>query len=306
MDAPTVRTRPPRTATDIGNRSPARGSLKGMRSFLRVIAVLGVALLVVGCSDDDQAVSAGGEGDAAIEGEFVATGVQEAGDAKQLVEGTTIRLRLEDGTLTASAGCNSIAGDASIDDAVLRVTAVSTTEMGCDAPRHSQDEWLAGVLSSEPTVERTDDGFVLRADDVVITFVDESIVEPDVPLVGTTWIADGFIEGGGPDGAVSSAPGDPASVVFADNGFVTGDDGCNGFGYGGEAGADPTDGIRYEVTNDHISFSGSAVSTLIGCPDHDPARFYAILSGSVTWTIDGDNLTLLAPDGSGVMYRAQG
>lgn len=295
-----------------------------MRTLIRVSVVVLVAVLLAACGDDDASVSSGDPGGGStnsppdddpgdgttsggdgIDGAFIATAVEEGGQPRALEDGTTIRLRVEDGALTASAGCNTIGGDATVDDGVLRVGAVSTTEMGCDPPRHAQDEWLAGFLSAEPTVERTDTGFVLRTDDVTITFVDESVADPDRPLVGTTWLVDGYTSGSGLDGAVSSPGPNEASVVFGDEGFVTGTDGCNGFGYGGEAGVEPTDGIHYEVTGDRISFSGSAVSTMMGCPDHDPARFYGILQGTVTWAIDGPRLTLTADDGTGVMYRAK-
>ena len=274
--------------------------------LIRVVGALVVALLVTACGDDDESVSSGGDGGGeTVEGVFIATEVEEEGQPRALVEGTTIRLRLEAGGLSASAGCNTIGGDYTVDDGVLRVSATSMTEMGCDPPRHGQDEWLAGFLSAEPTIERTDDGVVLQTEAVTVTLVDESVVDPDRELTGTTWVVDGYIDGAGPDGSTSSAPGDTARIVLEDNGFVTGHDGCNGFGYGGEANAEPISGLRYEVAGDQITFSGSAVTTDMACPGIDTERLWAVLSGTVTWSIDGSRLTLVADDGRGVTFHAQ-
>jgi heat shock protein HslJ len=277
-----------------------------MRMLIRVLGAVVVSFLFAACGDDDESVSSGGDGDGtSIEGEFVATEVAEGGQPKALVEGTSIRLRLEDGALTASAGCNSIGGDYTVADGVLRVSATSMTEMGCDPPRHAQDEWLAGVLSAEPTVERTDRSLVLETATVTITFVDESVANPDRELTGTSWVVDGYVDGAGPDGVTSSAPGDTALFVFDANGFVTGNDGCNGFGFGGETGAAATDGLRYEIDGNRITFTGSAVTTDMACPGVDTDRFWAVLMDTVTWTIDGARLTLVADDDRGVTYRAK-
>ena len=276
-----------------------------MRTLLRAASALVVAALVLAaCGDDDDVVSSGGSS-SSIDGDYLAIEVTEGGQAKALVEGTTISLRLHDGALTANAGCNTIGGDYTVDGDVLRARALSTTEMGCDPPRHAQDEWLAALLSSGPTVEPGDQGFVLRTDSVTLTFVDREVADPDRELVGTTWVVDGYLDGAGPDGTASSAMGDQALVRFEENGFMTGHDGCNGFGYAGQMGADPTDGLRYEVDGDRITFSGSAAHTEMACPDVDTDRIWAVLSGTVTWTVDGPGLTLVAADDRGVTFRAQ-
>jgi heat shock protein HslJ len=272
-----------------------------------VAAALAVAMAAAACGDDGGSTSSTGDGGqqgGSIEGEWVATGATEGGATRALVPGTTIRLRLEDGALTASAGCNTIGAAYTIDRDVLRVDATSTTDMGCDPPRHDQDAWLAGVLTSGPRLTRSDDGLLLRGREVEIAFVDREVAEPDRALVGTTWVVDGYVDGSGPDATASSAAGDAARVVFGANGFVVGDDGCNHFGYGGPAGEEP-DGLRYEVHGDRIAFTGAAGSTLMLCPSVDTDRFWAVLSGTVTWTIDASHLTLVAADGRGVTYRAE-
>lgn len=282
-----------------------------MRST-RILGGIVTVLLLASCGDDetlstepDGLPSDGSSGASAYDGEYVGTEVTEDGQPKVLVEGTELRLRLEDGALTASAGCNSIGGDYTIDDDVLRVGATSMTEMGCDPPRHAQDEWLVEVLSSSPALAATDTGFVLETSATSITFVDRSVAEPDVELVGTTWLVDGYIDGAGPDGATSSAPDNRATVKFDENGFVVGNDGCNGFGYSGPDGGAPTDGLRYEVDGDRIRLTGGASHTSMACPDVDTGHFWAVLSGTITWEIDASRLTLANDDGQGLTLVAE-
>ena len=264
---------------------------------------LPVATLIAltGCGSDE--LASGRDGEVVVEGEYVATEVLENGQPKELVDGTTIRLVFSAVGLTASAGCNTIGGDYTVDDGVLQMAATSMTEMGCGPQRHAQDEWLVEVLSSRPMLEPFDAGFVLRSETVVMRFTSEDLVDPDVMLLGTTWVVDGYVEGSGPDGSTSSAPDDTARVVFDPNGFVTGHDGCNGFGFGGTGGP-PTDGLRYEVTGSQITFSGSPVSTQIACPGIDTYRFWTALDGTIKWDIDGSRLTLINGQDRGITLRA--
>jgi heat shock protein HslJ len=274
-----------------------------MRRPAVALAAVACLLLLAACGDDGATDPAGG-GSGGIDGEYVAVEVLEGGEPKVLVEATTIRLRLQDGQLSASAGCNHIVGGFTADDGFLRVDALGTTDMGCDPARHEQDEWLAEVLSSSPAVEARHDGLVIRGDRAEITFVDRATADPDRELVATTWIVDGFVSGSGPDGSVASAAGEDARVVFEANGFVTGSDGCNELGYGGPSAQEPTDGLRYEVDGDRITFSGAPVTTARACPDVDTDRFWAVLTGTVTWDVDGSRLSLLDETGRGVVYRA--
>lgn len=285
-----------------------------MRHLLR-LAMVGLLLVVASCGDDDAPLDAGtggpSDGDASrdddrdsIEGDYIATEATEHGDPRALVPGTEIRLRLHDGRLGVNAGCNSIGGDYTLRDDVLEVAAMSMTEMGCDEPRHAQDQWIADFLSSSPTVEPIEEGMVLSTPTTEITFLDRAVVEPDVELVDTTWEVTGFVSGPGPDGTASSVSGEPGSVVFGHNGFVSGHDGCNGFGFAGEPGGEPTDGLRYEVDGDRITFTGSAVTTKAACPDIDTESFWAVLAGTVTFEVEASNLTLTAADGRGATFRA--
>jgi heat shock protein HslJ len=275
-----------------------------VRTKLVLVLLAGAMLAACGGSEDEPVQSDGGTPQVE-EGDYRSTAVEEDGAARPLVEGTTIALRLVDGRVVANAGCNTMSGEYEVDGGVLLVDSLATTEMGCDPPRHEQDAWLADVLISRPTISASDDGFDLTSGRTTIRFADRRVVEPDVDLVGTTWEVTGFIDG---DVAMSAPSGGEgaAEVVFGEDGFVTGHDGCNGFGYA--TSDDGQSGLRYAVDGDEITFEGDPASTEMACPgtEEDVERFHAVLRGTVTVRIEASSLTLIAPDGRGVTYGSRG
>lgn len=92
-----------------------------------------------------------------------------------LVESTTVQLTFgEDGRLHASAGCNQIGGDFSVQDGVLVVGQLSMTRRGCQPELMAQDQWLAGLLTSNPTVTVSGDEVELVADSAGIRLTSQS------------------------------------------------------------------------------------------------------------------------------------
>lgn len=276
---------------------------------LLALAVIAAALLA-GCGDDDEPVATDGiddSGGAALAEVYLSVEVIEAGEPRPLVEGTVIRLTFDEAHVGASLGCNSLGGTYHLDGDLLVVDeGLSTTEMGCDPERHAQDEWFADVLTAAPTLTVEGDMLTLTAGDTVVRLQDREVADPDRQLVGTRWEVDGFLEGTGPDAtAMSIGVDEPATLELGDDGLVVGSDGCNSFGFGTDQ-DQVVDGLRYEVDGDRITFSGAPVSTLVGCPDLEEyvERVHAVLTGTVTWEIDADRLTLVAEDGRGVTYRA--
>lgn len=277
-----------------------------------VLLLLAPLLALTACGDDDEPVSADGAttapGGPPLAAEYLSVDVTEAGEARSLVEGTVIRLTFDGATVGASLGCNSLGGAYRIDgDALVVDEGLSMTEMGCDPERHEQDEWFAGLLTARPTLAVSGDTLTVTAGDTVVTFQDREVAEPDRALVGTRWEVDGFLEGAGDDGtAMSMAVDDPATLELRDDGLVVGSDGCNEFGFTTGDDGEVADGVRFEVDGDRIAFTGSPVSELRACDDLEDytTRARAVLSGSVTWQIDADRLTLVAEDGRGVTYRA--
>jgi heat shock protein HslJ len=258
-----------------------------MRRLLLLLPVLVVAVACGSSADNVQSeppASASGP----VGRTYVSTGV--AGHT--LVDGTQVTITFgANGEMSAQAGCNTLGTKYKIDNGILLAENFGGTEMGCDAPRHAQDQWLTAFLSSKPTVAVQSDELVLATPDVTLTMRDRESAQPDKPLTGTTWVADTVIEGD----AASSVPADPKVWLKIADGKVQGSDGCNGFG--GTAAVEPGT----------ITFSGVA-STLIGCIDRSPANpvIHELVKGKVSYQLDGDRLTLTTAGGKGLGFRADG
>lgn len=102
------------------------------------------------------------------------------------------------------------------------------------------------------------------------------------------------------DGAAAGGAPRPVWVRFEKNGFVTGFDGCNAFGYGlsvGSGGPSP-DGLAYSTLGNEIRFEGAPLSNLNACaaPAHT-APLHRVLTGAVTF--DVDERTLILVDAAG-------
>lgn len=281
-----------------------------MRSSRSLLAV--VALLLTACGGDDAPLTAGdgsaGPGGAPLAEEYVSVEVLEDGVPRPLVPDTVIVLRFGGGDLRAVLGCNQLQAAYELEGDRLVVDEVSMTEMGCEPERNAQDVWFVGFLTARPAVAADADRLTLTADGTVVVLVDRQVAEPDRALVGTTWEVDGFADGQDPeDAAMSMAVDQPGIVRFEEDGFVSGGDGCNGFGRGAPD-ADAQVGLQYELDGDRVRFVGSPPTTLVACPDRDEYtdRFWAALAGTASWSVDGDRLTLVGEDGRVVTFRAAG
>ncbi len=296
VDTERGRVRWPSTAGELPSR-PARP--RGMRTtkltgLLAVLVCLGASASACGDSQGD----ARSEGQGTVDPwgrTFLSVSVTEAGQDRPLAEGTRIRLDFRDDgrTLGAQAGCNSMGGEASIDEGDRLVVAdMSTTEMGCDPPRHDQDRWLAGFLTAGPTLRLTSDDLTLTGEDSEIRLLDREAVDPDRPLAGTRWVVDTIVDG---ESASSVPTGAEAHLVIASDGRFTGSTGCNAMSGTTTLGPDDT-----------INFS-DVMATTQGCKG-DRARLEqavsAVLDGEIAFDIEADVLRLDHPDGRGLGLRA--
>ena len=110
-------------------------------------------------------------------------------------------------------------------------------------------------------------------------------------VVGT-WRLDSY---GAPGNTTPAAPDVDTSIVFKEDGKIEGNVGCNGFG--GD----------YTVEGNTITF-GPIVSTLMFCEgpvgDQETATLN-VLAETVSYTIEGDTLTITSSDGSAVIVLSQ-
>lgn len=260
-----------------------------MRLLVPLVAsVVGLAACGESTADtDDTPVTTGTPAPFRLDGhEFVSTAVA----GHELVAGTRVRLTFDADRLGAHAGCNQLGGTWSIDDDALVVpNDMVMTEMACDPPAlMDQDTWLASFLTSRPDAALDGDTLTLTADEVRITLLDREVADPDRPLEGTTWVAEGLVEGD----AVSSVPDGvrPPTLVF-DGGQVMVDTSCN------------TGSAGYEVAGNEITFAPLAL-TLIDCEYSVEAQVTPVLDGTATYEIEAGVLTI-TDDAAGLVLRAE-
>ena len=79
-----------------------------------------------------------------------------------LVAGSTVTLALEDGRISANAGCNTMNGSATWDGGTLVVAEpLASTMMGCPDDLAAQDQWLSSFLTSSPALKVEGDTLTL-------------------------------------------------------------------------------------------------------------------------------------------------
>jgi len=244
----------------------------GMTIFARLLLL--VPLVLAGCT------SAPG---ASLDGRaFLSTAVTTNGQPFDLVAGTRIRIGFSDGRLSASGGCNTIAGTYRIADGQLLVGDLSTTEIGCDPDRHAQDEWLAAFLGSRPTLTLAAGDLQLAAPGASITLLDREVADPDLALVGPTWTVVSVISG---DAVSSVMEGVVATIAFGADGQVGFNTACN------------AGGGRFSATADALRFS-DLVMTEMACDgpagELEAAVLRVLQAETVGYRIDAGSLELMA------------
>lgn len=252
-----------------------------MRMSVAVV-VAGLAVAVSGCGSESAS------GGASLQGKsYLSTTVTENGQPKKLAPNTRIQLQfMPDGRLTANAGCNSMGADkVTTSDGKLGVKDLAITDMGCDAPRHAQDDWLSKLLTSGPAWKLTGDKLELSTSTTVISLIDKATAVPDLPLDGTKWTLETVITGETASHSIAAG-----KVYFTINGErITGSTGCNEF-----------QGVVARTGN-KLTF-GELVSTQRACLGETAASEKTILDafkGEVSYGITSDRLQLVPVNAPG-------
>jgi heat shock protein HslJ len=158
--------------------------------------------------------------------------------------------------------------------------------MGCDRDVLAAETAFLTALGTADRMARDGEELVLTGPGGSLRFARQAPV-PDRDLAGTAWTLDTLVDGE----LASSVLGAP-SLLLDPDGTATGSTGCRGFlGTWRVAG----DVLTLDVTRDAI-----------GCPEdlgHQDEQVLAVLDAAPAFAIDGDRLTLTAPDGRGLGYR---
>lgn len=219
---------------------------------------------------------------------FVSTEVT----GRDLVHGSTIAIAFEQGSLSASAGCNTVSGAYVLDGAVLRLDGeAATTMIGCDPDHAAQDEWLTAFLTDGATATEEGGRLTLAGGDVTVVLKEGRPGGEPPPLLGTTWTLETLIEG---DVAASVPAGvEPPTLRISKNGTAAVFTGCN-------RGRAPV-----EVRDDGFLVFGPLALTRMACePDARQVEdaVTAILDGRVAIAFDGPQLAV-AKSGHHLLYR---
>lgn len=179
-----------------------------------------------------------------------------------------------DGRLTGSDGCNRLMGGWEATDDGVTFTDVASTRMACA----DVDTWLSGLgtakIAGDTMKVKDAEGHVLG------TLDKSSATAAPTPTASATDVV-----GTWGDPSVKDKP----SLVFSEDGRVSGTDGCNVLG-GDWSAEGPT------VTFDQVFM------TQVYCEDID-----TWLSGMATATVDGDTLSLFDKEGApiGILERTE-
>jgi heat shock protein HslJ len=267
-----------------------------MSTHQAAVVVAVTALLIGACGSSEDPTGDTSQLDLAGR-TFVGDQVMQDDAPYPLVKGSQIRLTFDEDTIGASAGCNSMGGDASWSTGTLVVDTLATTEMACDDALMDQDVWLADLLGSEPTLLLADDTLTLTGGGTVVVLSDEEVAVPDASLTGTTWVLDAIITG---DAASSVPAGVRSTLLLKPSGLAIAELGCNN-GRGG-----------YRADDGMITFDPIA-TTQMACDEAAMSvedSVLAVLQGDVAFTIDGDSLVLTPTAVSGsapdqLVYRVR-
>ena len=255
----------------------------GWVSVVVLLAVAGLAGCGQGGSGGAGATGSGSPtpgSDALVGHTYVATSVQNGSTKYPLVPGAPVRLTFTADGISASAGCNTMSGTGTVTGGMLVLNgSLSQTEMACDPPIMKQEQWWATVLTSKPQVTVNGDVVTLTNDSSVVAMVDESTRVPDRPVTGTQWRLDGIIDG---DVASSVPNGASALVRFADGSVDV--SGCNDYR------------AAYTASGNTLTIAPlHTVGAVRPCPstgDEIDRTLQRVLTGTVTYAIDGDQMTL--------------
>lgn len=269
------------------------------RSNPLLALVAALLLLLTACGSatgGDTADDGGADGAGGVEpGTYQSASVTVDGVDHPLVDGKPIVLTVRDDGISLNSGCNTMTGPVTVDGDQWVLDSLAMTEMACDEPLMTQDSWISALFSGTLTVSVDGDGFRLTKGGTVVTFSPE-VPAAAAPLVGTTWVLTGIGLGGSPDSPVSSVPAGVDSSFLIEGDRISLRPGCN------------TAGGKVTVGDDTLGI-GRLASTMMACTDargdveRDLMSFFQ--PGPLTYAIDGDALTLTAPDGRYLTYAAQ-
>lgn len=261
-----------------------------MRSVAGLLAALLLLLAACGGTTGNRTPSpspSGGTGMVDAIGDWRLVEGEDAGVAIPLVEGHDVTMTVAGSRVSGRSACNQYGGEIVVEGGQVRFGATSMTEMACEEPVMASESAFHVAMAKIRAAHREGDRLTLSGDGVRLVF---AWVEPPptAEIVGTTWRLDSLITGE----VVSSVMGDPATLVLAADGSLTGGTGCRTFTG------------RWTEANGEILFNelsmdqGECDPALAAQDDH----VVGVLGDGFRAAVDGQRLTLTSTGNLGLGY----
>jgi heat shock protein HslJ len=248
-----------------------------------LVLLLAGALVLAACGSDP--ASDGPD----VTGEWQLTSMTTLGADLTFPPGTTATLALAGGKADGAAFCNHFSASYELDGSSLSISDIGSTEMGCPPDVMDAERTYLSALDAVDTALVDASDLVLTGPGVELRFAPVPAV-PDSPLEGTRWVLESLVDGA----TASSTLGEPAVLLL-----------------GADRRAEAGTGCRTLTATWLLEDGALVLDDLLpdgaGCPP-DVARqdehVTAVVGAGPAVELREDRLTLTAPDGRGLVYRA--
>ncbi|WP_405921560.1 META domain-containing protein [Streptomyces sp. NBC_00122] len=251
---------------------------------------LGLGLALTGCGRSEESGSIAALPDP--QGHWAVESLTTGG--RTLHAPATARVEIGQNKAGGNYGCNGFSAElAFAGTSAVTVTPGGSTLKLCTENMEFETEF-AKLFTGRLTIHRAPDRLTLKTADGSTIAMTPEPPQANAPLTATLWTVDALVSGE----TVSSVPAEVAGkahFTLAADGTASGSLGCNRFS------------AKVTVEGSTLTF-GPVTSTRMACegPAGEVERALTGLfgSGPLTWKIQGQALTLTAPDGKGLTARA--
>ncbi len=213
-------------------------------------------------------------------------------NASAVLTGTNVTMAFADGQVSGSNGCNRYFGPYTLAGSAFSAPRLASTQMACDAAVMTQEQAFMKALAAAVTLRPAGTGLELLdgSQTVVLTLAPAPVATPR-PLEGTTWRLVTFVKNDAAESLV-----DESSITLVVDSEQFSGKACNTY-----SGTAVRTGLTVKV--------GPLRSTKMACPGEgvmaQEQRYLTVLQTVTTIAIEGNELTLTAPDGQALIYTAE-
>ncbi|MGY1753154.1 META domain-containing protein [Blastococcus sp. SYSU D01042] len=251
----------------------------------RPVLLLAGVLVLAACGT---AADAGGGADVAREWQLREGTVD--GAPLPRPAGATATLDLTGDEARGTAFCNHWFAAVRTGGDSFALDGIGSTEMGCAPEVMAAERAYLAALAAVGTAAVDGEELVLTGDGVELRFAPVAAV-PDRPLAGTRWVLKSLVDGA----TASSAAGGPAVLLLGADGRARTGTGCRTL-------------TATWLLEDRALVLDDLLPDGAACPPGLARRdehVTAVVGAGPAVEVRGDRLTLTAPDGRGLVYRAE-